>query len=140
MNKKLSVAIASIFATALVVSVYAASNYHRPAGNILVKNISGSTYANGIPIDLGVRFIVPLADIADAATGSAMTEGQFDFLWRTNEVVSQGAYLYWDSTPGEVTTNVTGSVLLGICAEPDAKTNLSVTAQRIIVDINANGQ
>lgn len=140
MNKKISVAIAAVFAAAFVASVYAASNYHRPAGNVLVKNISGSTYANSVPIDLGDRFILPLADIADEAIGSAMTEGQFDFLWRTNELVAQGVKLYWDSTPGEVTTNVSGSVLLGICAEPDARTNLTSTAQRILVDLNANGQ
>lgn len=139
MNKSKKLGVVALAASSLAATmVFAASNYHRPAGNVQVKNKTASTYTNGVPVDLGVRFVVPLADIDASATGTALTQGIFDLPWATNQVASQGVELYWVAASYHVTTTASGNVYIGCSAEADEKSNLTATATRILVDVNAN--
>lgn len=85
-------------------------------GHVL-DHTPGSDVANGALVVMGVRVGIALTDIASGATGAVRVEGVFSLPKLSTDVIAQGALVYWDASPGEITTTASGNTLAGYAVE-----------------------
>lgn len=103
-----------------------AKNYIQE-GNVIsfVAPSGGVTSGQGVLI--GTRLAVAAHDAPAATACEGFVEGVFE-LPKAAGVVAQGAALYWDTTPGELTTTASGNTLVGYAfrAAADAATTVQL--------------
>lgn len=92
-----------------------ATNYVQD-GCVLDYTPSGAAVASGDVVIMGVIGGVALTDIADGATGAVQVKGVFTLTKKSTDVIAQGALIYWDTDPGEITTTSTDNTLIGVAA------------------------
>lgn len=91
------------------------------------------TLASGAGFLVGSIFGVASADAANGAPVVGVTEGVFDLPKATGAVIA-GAKLYWDNAAFNVTTNASGTTLIGVATQaaasgdPTARVKLGVVA------------
>lgn len=79
----------------------------------VIDHTPGSDVAAGAIVVMGVRVGVALAAIAANAAGAVQVSGVFELPKLSTDVIAQGALVYWDTTPGEMTTTSAGNTLAG---------------------------
>lgn len=88
--------------------------------------------ASGAGFLAGAIFAVASADAANGAPVVGVTEGVFD-LPKATGAVTPGAKAYWDNTAFVLTTNASGTVLVGAftqaAASADATARVKLTGQ-----------
>lgn len=75
---------------------------------------AGSNIISGAVVVAGTKVGVALANIASGATGSVQISGVFRLPKLSTDVIGQGAIVYWDTTPGEITTTSAGNTEAGV--------------------------
>lgn len=83
---------------------------------LALDHTPGSNVSAGDVVVMGVRVGVALADIASGEVGAVQVDGIFELPKLSTDVIAQGALVYWDTTPGEITTTVGSNVLAGYAA------------------------
>lgn len=79
----------------------------------VIDHTPGSAVANGAVVVMGVRVGVALAAIAANEVGAVRVAGVFELPKLSTDVIAQGALVYWDTSPGEITTTSSGNTLAG---------------------------
>jgi predicted RecA/RadA family phage recombinase len=92
-------------------------NFVQPGENLTLVAPRQLSSGNGFLV--GSIFAVASADAANAAPVVGVTEGVFD-LPKATGAVTQGAKLYWDNTAFNVTTNASGTTLIGVATQASA--------------------
>jgi predicted RecA/RadA family phage recombinase len=87
-------------------------------GNIL-QHTAGADIVSGDLVIIGVIAGVALTDIAEGASGSVQINGVFS-LPKASGAITQGALVYWDDDPGQVTTTASENTLIGVAASAAA--------------------
>lgn len=86
------------------------------AGKVM-DHTAGSNISSGDLVVVGVRVGIAVADIASGAVGALEMEGVFEMPKLASDNIAQGALVYWDATPGEITTTASGNTLVGYAFE-----------------------
>lgn len=89
-------------------------------------NGTGSAVSSGDPVQVGDRWGIAQADIADGATGILHTRGRFKFTKLSGTAMAQGAFLWWDATNSRVTTTDQDGPPIGYVAVAAASADTSV--------------
>lgn len=89
-----------------------------------VKEGDVMDYTNGVTALVSGEVVVLAGGIGIAATdiaanevGPLVMEGVFKLAKKSGDTFAQGAKLYWDATPGELTTTSAGNTLCGYAEE-----------------------
>jgi predicted RecA/RadA family phage recombinase len=130
MKRMIGIALCACLIAAVL---YGADNYVRKVGTVRWTNPSAAV-SSGDVIDLGSRYGIVHKDVASNAVGIVFTEGIFTFTLATNETISIGDQIYWDSSNTQVTETATTDTYLGAAVQ--AKTTTSATTI-LRVEINA---
>lgn len=88
-----------------------------PSGGV----VSGNGY------QIGQLFVVATVTAAEDEKFSALVEGVVELPKTSAQAWTEGALIYWDTTPGEATTVTTGALLIGVAAA--AAVNPSATGR-----------
>lgn len=78
-----------------------------------IEITASADISSGDLVVVGSRVAVACVDIAAGATGAAAAEGVFTLPKKSTDVIAQGAPVYWDADPGEITTTATDNTLAG---------------------------
>lgn len=81
---------------------------------------------SGQAVKVGQIFGVVIAAAAVSTKMQVEVEGVFEIVKKTTDVVAEGALLYWDPTPGELTTTASGNLLVGAAVEAAGNTATKV--------------
>jgi predicted RecA/RadA family phage recombinase len=105
-----------------------ARNHIQPGVVADYANATGSTILSGAVVVMGARIGVALVDIPDGQTGSVQVKEVFSLPKKATDVIGQGDLVYWDATPGEITTTATDNTLAGyaFAAAADGATDVRV--------------
>lgn len=106
-----------------------ANNFVQP-GHVLDHTLAADAGAGDL-IVIGARVGVALDAGLTGEVVSLQVRGVFTLPKLGTDVIAQGALVYWDSTPGEITTTVGSNVLAGYAA---AAAGNGVTT--VAVDLN----
>ncbi len=88
-------------------------NYIQPGKTVTLTAPSGGVVA-GNPYKIGQLFGVAQNTAAQGEDFEMDLEGVFEIVKKTADTPGQGALLYWDPSPGELTTSTTtGNMLVG---------------------------
>jgi predicted RecA/RadA family phage recombinase len=79
----------------------------------VIDHTPGSAVSSGDVVVMGVRVGIALADIEAGAVGAVQVSGVFELPKLSTDVIAQGALVYWDTTPGEITVVVGSNVVAG---------------------------
>lgn len=79
----------------------------------VIDHTAGSNLTSGAVVVMSTLVGVALVDIASGATGSVQIAGVFEINKLSTDVIAQGDLVYWDATPGEITTTSAGNTLAG---------------------------
>lgn len=83
-------------------------------GETLEYTNTGSAISAGSVVIVGTIVGVAAADIAaTTGVGTVVIAGVFNLPKNVGTAITQGALVYWDATPGEVTTTSSGNTLMG---------------------------
>jgi len=94
---------------------FAAMNYVRNAGYVIYT--ASGTISAGDVIDIGDQYGIAVVDIANGSDGVVQIDGVWDLVLQTNETISLGDRLYWDSSAEAVTETATADKFLGTAVE-----------------------
>jgi predicted RecA/RadA family phage recombinase len=103
-------------------------------GKIVTLTAPAGGVTSGVGIQIGQLFVVPQVTAAQGELFTAETEGVHVLPKLSAQAWTEGALIYWDSTPGECTTTATGNLLIGcavaVAANPSStgKVRLNGTA------------
>lgn len=86
-------------------------NYVQEGDRIQIT--AGADIASGGVVVIGTKIGVACNAIANGATGICATEGVFTLPKLSTDVIAQGALVYWDASPGEITTTSSGNTVAG---------------------------
>ncbi|MFH1496933.1 MAG: DUF2190 family protein [Verrucomicrobiota bacterium] len=89
----------------------AAGNYFHTQAN-MQWTASGNVYSGNV-VDLGDKYGIVLVDTTNALPCAVALEGVWNLTLTSNETVTAGAKLYWDSTNSRVTTTATADTYIG---------------------------
>ena len=84
-------------------------------GNVF-DHVAAAPIASGDVVVFPDMIGVALTDIATGEEGSVGVSGVFEINTLSTDVVAQGAQLYWDATPGELTLVSTANTPAGKAA------------------------
>jgi predicted RecA/RadA family phage recombinase len=87
-------------------------NFKNP-GNVVTLT-APSALTSGQGIQIGQAFVVAVDAAASGATFPGSVVGVHTLPKNTGQAFSEGDLLYWDSTPGELTTTALGNLLVGV--------------------------
>lgn len=102
-----------------------AQNFIQP-GDIMDYTNGGSAITSGSPVVVGSMVGVALVDIANGATGSVQFTGVFRVAKKADDVVTQGAPIYWDAGNEEATVTETDNALMGVAWTAQAGSDTEV--------------
>jgi len=111
---------------------FAAQNFERDEGWVLYSN-AGAAISSGGVVDLGDRYGIAKVDIASNATGVVATKGIWVLTLATNQTISVGDKLYWNSVTSQATETATAAKLLGVAVT--AVTTVASTG-KVQIDLN----
>lgn len=75
---------------------------------------TGAAIAAGAVVVIGTVVGIAATDIAaTTGVGTVVTAGVFNLPKNVGTTITQGSLVYWDATPGEVTTTSSGNTLMG---------------------------
>ena len=131
MRTEIMVAVAAVVAT--VAPLFAAQNFERDEGWVLYTN-PNAALSSGAVVDIGGRYGIAKVDIASNATGVVSTRGVWVLTLATNQVISVGDKLYWDSSASQATETATADKFLGLAVT--AVTTVASTG-KVKIDINS---
>lgn len=122
-NEKLIAVVSAVMM--MSAALFAAQSYVKAAGKVIYSN-TGAAISSDDVVDLGDQYAIALVDIA-ASTGAGIvkTDGIFDLTLQTNETISIGDKLYYDSASTTVTETATADTFIGTAVE--AKTTTTAT-------------
>jgi len=69
--------------------------------------------SSGDVVVVGARIGIASKDIASGATGALAVKKVFTLPKKSTDVIAQGALVYWDADPGEITVTATDNTLAG---------------------------
>jgi len=123
---------------------FGAQNFVRDAGYVVYSN-SGAAISAGDVVDVGDSYGVALVDIASNATGVVRIDGVWDLTLATNETITVGDKLYWDSSNEQVTETSTADTFIGTATEAVTTTSstgilavwLNAAVRDVIVGVDA---
>lgn len=78
---------------------------------------AGATLASGDVVVMGARIGIVLNDMVSGDVGAVRVTGVWELAKLSTDVIAQGALVYWDTTPGEITTTVGSNVVAGYAIE-----------------------
>jgi predicted RecA/RadA family phage recombinase len=79
----------------------------------VIDYTAGSNIASGAVVVMSTLVGVALAAIASGSSGSVQIDGVFQLNKLSTDVIAQGDNVYWDASPGEITTTSAGNTLAG---------------------------
>lgn len=83
-------------------------------GETLEYSNTGAAIASGAVVIVGTVVGIAATDIAaTTGVGTVVIEGVFNLPKVAATAIGQGELVYWDATPGEVTTVSAGNTLMG---------------------------
>lgn len=88
-------------------------NYIQP-GNTLTLTAPVGGVTAGSAYKIGQILVVAACDAAAGEEFEGQTCGVFDLPKNTAQALTEGALVYWDTTPGELTTTAAGNLLVGV--------------------------
>lgn len=87
------------------------TKYIQP-GSVIDHTPAGAVAAGAVVV-MSTLVGVALVAIAANATGSVQIDGVFELNKLSTDVIAQGDVVYWDPTPGEITTTASTNTLAG---------------------------
>jgi predicted RecA/RadA family phage recombinase len=78
---------------------------------------ASGTLAAGAVVVMGVRIGIVLNDMVSGDVGAVRVTGVWELAKLSTDVIAQGALVYWDTSPGEITTTSAGNTLAGYAIE-----------------------
>jgi predicted RecA/RadA family phage recombinase len=124
--KKMKKLIGCLVGVALVAGLaVGAMNFVRNAGYVIYT--AGSDITAGDVVDLGDQYGIAVTDIDNGDDGVVRLDGIWDLTLQTNETISVGDRLYWDSSNEVVTETATADTFIGTAME--AKTTTTSTTK-----------
>ena len=103
----------------------AAMNFVRKAGYVVYTAASDITA--GDVVDIGDQYGIAVTDIDTGDSGIVKIDGVWDLTLQTNETITVGDKLYWDSANEVVTETATADTFIGTAVE--AKTTTTSTTK-----------
>jgi len=79
----------------------------------VIEHTPGSDVANGAVVVMSKLVGVALASIAAGVPGPVQISGVFELPKLAADAIAQGDEVYWDASPGEITTTSSGNTLAG---------------------------
>ena len=132
------------------------NNYVQPGKRVATYNASSTVTAPaGVPIVVGNRIRIPVADILPLSFGEAATQEVFNLPALAGDSWADGATLYWDATNGwltvESTSYMAGAAVgakaggvttanVNLVEHPVAATTTGLTQQPHIAQLSAQTQ
>lgn len=103
---------------------FAAMNYVRADGSVSYTN-AAADISSGDVVAVGLRYGVALGDIASNGTGIVKMDGVWDFVLATNETITVGESLWWNTSTEQVGDTLITNQYIGAAME--AKTTVGLT-------------
>lgn len=88
-------------------------NNFKQAGSVLTLTAPAGGVTSGLGYKIGQIFVVATATVDATLPFEGKTDGVFELVKNAGEAWSDGDLLYWDDTDNNVTTTVTGNMLIG---------------------------
>jgi predicted RecA/RadA family phage recombinase len=124
--KKIGKWIVGLIVVAMVGGLaFGAMNFVRKPGYVIYTAASDLTA--GDVVDIGDQYGIAVTDISTGDAGVVKLDGIWDLTLQTNETITVGDKLYWDSSNEVVTETATADKYIGTAME--AKTTTSATTK-----------
>lgn len=88
-------------------------NYIQPGHSLTVPAPTGGVTSGDVVI-VGGLVGIAATDAPEGADVEIETEGVYLIVKKSGDVVSLGATIYWDATPGEATVTASGNTPIGV--------------------------